>query len=242
MKISEIHLDEVPAGTLGQMGKKLGAKVLSKVPSNTAKSKAANMAGKVDLGNTANDFHKQFSQYVGQIGKDASTATGEDLQAFLKKNNHKTSTTIPSGVLQKQQLDSIMMSVAKEVMAGKGADGAAPTDNKDAPSGAAQDVKVQFTPNQQVLFVSKSGKATSATVVGKSMDGDDDKVAVQGQKGQKFNVPRGKLLDPKTKQPFKPSAPGKPSKSAPAPKMPVDLKNQIQSLSDEQKKQLVSML
>lgn len=247
MKINEIHLDEVPASSLGQMGKKIGAKVLSKVPGNAAKSKAANIAGKVDLGNTANDFHKQFSQYVGQIGKDASTATGEDLQAFLKKNNHKTSVTIPSGVLQKPQLDSIMMSVAKEVMAGKGGtDGdvpsdnkAAPTDNKAAPTG---DAKVQFTPNQQVLFVSKSGKATSATVVGKSMDGDDDKVAVQGEKGQKFNVPRGKLLDPKTKQPFKPSAPGKPSKSAPAPKMPADLKKQIQSLSDEQKKQLVSML
>lgn len=240
MKINEIHLDEVPASSLGQMGKKIGAKVLSKVPGNAAKSKAANIAGKVDLGNTANDFHKQFSQYVGQIGKDASTATGEDLQAFLKKNNHKTSVTIPSGVLQKPQLDSIMMSVAKEVMAGKGGtDGDTPSNNKAAPT---VDAKVQFTPNQQVLFVSKSGKATSATVVGKSMDGDDDKVAVQGEKGQKFNVPRGKLLDPKTKQPFKPSAPGKPSKSAPAPKMPADLKKQIQSLSDEQKKQLVSML
>lgn len=240
MKINEIHLDEVPASSLGQMGKKIGAKVLSKVPGNAAKSKAANIAGKVDLGNTANDFHKQFSQYVGQIGKDASTATGEDLQAFLKKNNHKTSVTIPSGVLQKPQLDSIMMSVAKEVMAGKGGtDSDTPSVNKAAPTG---DAKVQFTPNQQVLFVSKSGKATSATVVGKSMDGDDDKVAVQGEKGQKFNVPRGKLLDPKTKQPFKPSAPGKPSKSAPAPKMPADLKKQIQSLSDEQKKQLVSML
>ena len=125
MKIDQIldekqQLDEVPAGALGQMAKKVGSRVLNKVPGATAKSKAGNLAGQADLGDTANTMHKEFNTYLGTQGKKMAQATGEDLSAFLKTKKHKTKTTIPSGVLQKQQLNDIMMTVSKEALAGQG--------------------------------------------------------------------------------------------------------------------------
>ena len=139
MKLDEIitekkQLDEVPAGGLGQMAKKVGSRVLNKVPGATAKSKAANLAGQADLGDTANNLHKEFNQYLGTQGKTMKAATGEDLVAFLKTKKHKTAAKIPSGVIQKSQLDQILMTVSKEAMAGQGgtAPSSAPVDaNKD---------------------------------------------------------------------------------------------------------------
>jgi hypothetical protein len=124
MKINELsrsqQVDEVPAGGLSQLGNKLGAKILSKIPGGAAKSKAGNMAGKADLGDTANNLHKEFNTYLGTQGKKMAQATGEELSAFLQSKKHKTSATIPSGVLQKKQLDAVLMQAAKEALAGKG--------------------------------------------------------------------------------------------------------------------------
>ena len=143
MKLDEIiiekQLDEVPAGGLGQMAKKVGSRVLNKVPSATAKSKAANLAGQADLGDTANNLHKEFNQYLGIQGKKMAQASGEDLAAFLKTKNHKTAAKIPSGVLQKTQLDQVLIAVAKEAILGKG--GTAPAQGQDAPVDANKDGK-----------------------------------------------------------------------------------------------------
>jgi hypothetical protein len=142
MKLDEIilekqKLDEIPAGGLGQMTKKIGSRVLNKVPGATAKSKAANLAGQADLGDTANNLHKEFNQYLGTQGKTMKAATGEDLVAFLKTKNHKTAAKIPSGILQKAQLDQVLMTVSKEAMAGQGgtAPSSAPVDGKDDKTG-----------------------------------------------------------------------------------------------------------
>ena len=66
MKINDIivekQIDEVPAGGLSQLGNKLGGKLLGKLPGATAKSKSANMLGKADLGDTANNLHKELNQ------------------------------------------------------------------------------------------------------------------------------------------------------------------------------------
>lgn len=139
MKLDEIiveteKLDEVPAGGIGQMAKKVGAKVLNKIPGGAAKSKAGNLAGQADLGDTANNLHKEFNKYLGTQGKNMKSATGEDLAAFLKTKSHKTSATIPSGILQKQQINDLLMTVSKEALAGKGGMGksTSPVDaNKD---------------------------------------------------------------------------------------------------------------
>lgn len=265
MKLEEIliekqQLDEVPAGMIGQGLKKLGAKVLSKVPGGAAKSKAANLAGQADLGDTANNLHKEFNGYLGTQGKKMAQATGEDLAAFLKTKNHKTAATIPSGVLQKQQLDNILMTAAKEAMAGKG--GVAPAtantasqvdqnnDGKDdntgepvAASNGAQ--KIEFVPNQDVLLVGKTGKPTAGKVVGKSSDGDESKVSVQDSTGKTIDVPRDKLLDPKTKKPFVPGQKPKPAtaKNKPAGnEIPPELQKKIDALTPEQKTELASLL
>lgn len=142
MKINQIldekqQLDEVPAGGLGQMAKKLGSKILNKVPGATAKSKAGNLAGQADLGDTANTLHKEFNTYLGTQGKKMAQATGEDLTAFLKTKKHTTKATVPSGVLQKQQLNDILMTVSKEALAGQG--GTASKQNK--PTDANKDGK-----------------------------------------------------------------------------------------------------
>lgn len=113
-------ISEIPAGGLRQAGKKIGSRVLNKLPGNAAKSKAANLAGQADLGDTANNLHKEFNTFLGTQGKKLPHATGEDLRAFLKQKNHNTKATIPSGVLQKQQVDSILTTAAKEALAGQG--------------------------------------------------------------------------------------------------------------------------
>jgi len=224
MRFDEIEqLDEVPAGILGQVGKKLGAKALNLVPGGAAKSKAANLAAKADLGDTANLLHKEFNAYLGRNDKTMAQATGEDLVAFLKSKNHTTKATIPSGVLQKKQLDAVLMQAAKEAMAGQGApaanagsqggaagtqgapgkDGAAGAAGQDA---AAADAGAAKTPDVKkgtaVAFAAKSGKVVKATVVGPSMDGDPAKVSVNSGK-QNYNISKEKLLDPKTNKPLK---------------------------------------
>lgn len=132
MKLDEVivekqKLDEVPAGGLGQMAKKVGSRALNIVPGAAAKSKAANLAGQADLGDTANNLHKEFNGWLGRNQKTMKQATGEDLVAFLKTKNHKTAAKIPSGVLQKAQVDQIMLAVSKEAMAGQG--GTAPSNS-----------------------------------------------------------------------------------------------------------------
>ena len=149
MKISDIileeqKLDEVPAGGLGQMAKKVGSRALNIVPSAAAKSKAANLAGKADLGDTANNLHKEFNKFLGTQGKNMKAATGEDLTAFLQTKNHQTKATIPSGVLQKQQLNNILMAVSKEAMAGQGKTTTSePTSSKNTPASEPSDAEVK---------------------------------------------------------------------------------------------------
>lgn len=233
--INERQLDEVPAGGLGQLAKKVGSRVLNKLPSSTAKSKAANLAGQADLGDTANNLHKEFNGYLGRIGKKMAQASGEDLSAFLKTKNHSTKANIPSGVLQKAQLNDILMTVSKEAMAGQG--GTAPS--ADASTGQ----KIEFVPNQPVTFTGAGGKAVTGKVVGKSTDGDDTKVSVEDPNGKKVDIPRDKLLDPKTKKPFKPGQkPGTSPAAEPASEIPLDLQKKIDALSSEQKKELASLL
>lgn len=118
--ISEQELDEIPAGGVGQMLKKVGSRFLNKVPGSAAKSKAANLAGQADLGDTANNLHREFAAYVGKIGKKVSQATGEEFADFLKTKKHMTKTKIPKGVLQKSQLNDLLMAVSKEAIMGQG--------------------------------------------------------------------------------------------------------------------------
>ena len=116
MKINQIivenkKIDEAPAGVFKQMGRKLGSKALNKVG---AKSMAANMAGKADLGATANKLHQQFSGYIGTRNKSISQATGQDLKAFLATKN--ISVNIPNGKIDPSRMDKMLLKVARDAM------------------------------------------------------------------------------------------------------------------------------
>lgn len=119
MKINQIivenkKIDEAPAGVFKQMGRKLGSKALNKVG---AKSMAANMAGKADLGATANKLHQQFSGYMGTQNKSISQATGQDLKAFLATKN--VSVNIPNGKIDPSRMDKMLLKVARDAMSKK---------------------------------------------------------------------------------------------------------------------------
>lgn len=119
MKINQIivenkKINEAPAGVFKQMGRKLGSKALNKVG---AKSMAANMAGKADLGATANKLHQQFSGYMGTQNKSISQATGQDLKAFLATKN--VSVNIPNGKIDPSRMDKMLLKVARDAMSKK---------------------------------------------------------------------------------------------------------------------------
>ena len=170
MKINDIivekQIDEIPAGGLSQLGNKLGGKLLGKLPGATAKSKAANMLGKADLGDTANNLHKELNQYIGRQGKNMKQVTGEDFAEFLRFKKHKTAATIPSGVLNKAQLNDLLTTASKEALAGKG--GVAPGDTtpgatKPPATGGGQKKTAAPKPNQQ--------KATAPVAIPKDIAG-----------------------------------------------------------------------
>lgn len=116
MKINQIivenkKVDEAPAGMFTQMGRKLGSRALNKIG---AKSMAANIAGKADLGATANKLHQQFSGYMGTQNKDISRATGKDLKAFLATKN--VSVNVPNGPIDPSRLDKMLLKIARDAM------------------------------------------------------------------------------------------------------------------------------
>jgi len=259
MRIDEFtatdDLDEAPVGMMKRAAQGIGSRVLNKIPG--AKNKAANLAGKADLSDTANNLYKEFNKFLGTQGKNINQASGEELDAFLKSKKAVVP-GIPSGVLTKPQINDVLMKAAKDAMAkqqgadiqqpggGQAAQNDANGDGKDDATGEpvqsepAAGGKIEFTPNQPVMFTNKRGQTVQATVVGKSEDGDESKVSVKGAKGQTFNVSRDKLLDPATKKPFKPGA--APAAKPAAPKIPKNIQTQLDALTPEQKQELVALL
>ena len=157
MKIDEVTIKEAPVNSLGLAAKKVGSRVLNKLPSAAAKSKAANLAGQADLGDTANNLEKEFNAYLGTQQKTLKQATGEDLMAFLRTKNVKPKKPVPSGTLTPQILNPILLQLAKDAMAGQnapadtsqpGASGGEPASGgADAPADKANTQQPQLDPN-----------------------------------------------------------------------------------------------
>ena len=88
MKVHEIiyestktPLKEKPASGLGNVARKVGAKVLAKLG---AKNTAAGMAGKVDAADKANALFTDFRAYLGQVGEKYGNAVDSaSLRDFL---------------------------------------------------------------------------------------------------------------------------------------------------------------
>lgn len=220
-------IDEAPVGMLKKAGQAIGAKALGAIG---AKGKAGNLASKADLSDTANNLYNEFRAYLGTQDKDIKTATGEDLDGFLKSKG-ATVQGIPSGVINKQQINKAVMQAAKDAMAAQaGVQKAAPG------QAAASDIK--FAPNQQVQVTGKDGTEKDAKVVGKGKT--DDTVTVQLPDGTKAQVKRDQLVNPQTDKPFQPG--DKPATAPKAAKISPQLQKKINALAPEQKKQLADML
>ena len=125
MKVHEIiyestktPLKEKPASGLGNVARKIGAKVLAKVG---AKNTAAGMAGKVDAADKANALFTDFRAYLGQVGEKYSNAIDSaSLRDFLTTKKMPTQNVPQDGVLTKKQVDQAIMKAVQDSYRGKG--------------------------------------------------------------------------------------------------------------------------
>ena len=196
------------------------------------------------------DYAKTAIVKATQIEVYGEPAQGNDPNSVPKVDADdvkRVQQTMPPADANKDGVDD----VTGDPMPAAQADGtAAQPADVQTPQGAVtgdEQQDIQFTPNQPVMFISKSGKATSAQVVGKSEDGDENKVSVKGQQGQTFNIERGKLLDPKSKKPFTPAEPeaGTDQPAAQAAgtiEIPQDIKTELDKLTPQQKQELQKAL
>lgn len=119
MKINQViteskSIKEAPASALTQFGRSIGSKVLNKVG---AKSMAQNMAGRADLGATANKLHQQYSRYLGVRNKNVKNSTGVDLKDFLASKN--VTVNVPPGRIDPARLDKMLLKIARDAMTNK---------------------------------------------------------------------------------------------------------------------------
>ena len=144
MKVHEIiyestktPLKEKPASGLGNVARKIGAKVLAKVG---AKNTAAGMAGKVDAADKANALFTDFRAYLGQVGEKYSNAIDSaSLRDFLTTKKMPTQNVPQQGVLTKKQVDQAIMKAVQDSYRGKGGVPNQPAGQKGAPAkGQAQ--------------------------------------------------------------------------------------------------------
>jgi hypothetical protein len=144
MKVHEIiyestktPLKEKPASGLGNVARKIGAKVLAKVG---AKNTAAGMAGKVDAADKANALFTDFRAYLGQVGEKYGNAIDSaSLRDFLTTKKMPTQNVPQDGVLTKKQVDQAIMKAVQDSYRGKGGVPNQPAGQKGAPAkGQAQ--------------------------------------------------------------------------------------------------------
>ena len=183
MNIHEIiaekqNVDEAPAGMLKQMGRKIGAKALGAIG---AKGKAAELTGKAEVGDEANQLKTAFRGYLGKTGGNAKQVQGTQLAAFLKSkgypNMHLKGV---QGIMTPKQVDDAIMQAAQDAAKADGdagtpgapAAGAAPAqtdankDGKDDKTGEPMKAPQQGGTNV-------AGKPTTPQV-DKNKDGKDD--------------------------------------------------------------------
>tara|TARA_B100000575_G_scaffold231913_1_gene193115 strand:- start:11596 stop:12246 length:651 start_codon:yes stop_codon:yes gene_type:complete len=135
-------LKEKPASGLGNVARKVGAKVLAKVG---AKNAAAGMAGKVDAADKANALFTDFRAYLGQVGEKYGNAVDSaSLRDFLTTKKMPTQNIPQDGVLTKKQIDQAIMKSVQDSYRGKGGIPNQPAGQKGAPAkGQAQGQQAQ---------------------------------------------------------------------------------------------------
>lgn len=111
MKIDEIT--EAPrSGAIAGMA----SKAMSKLPGG--KAKAANLAARADVADTARDLYNEFSKHLGTQDRTIKQATGQDVAAFLATKDHKLAGA-SSQRLDQKEIGRILAQVARNEMTGK---------------------------------------------------------------------------------------------------------------------------
>ena len=172
--------NEAPAGMLGQIGRKIGAKVAGAVG---AKGKAAELTGKAEVGDEANQLKVALRGYAGKAGINIKQMQGPQLAAFLKSkgypNMHLKGV---QGIMTPKQIDQAIMTAAQDAAKadgdpGKGAS-TAPAQPSAPAAGAAPGTNVAGKPAAPQVDKNKDGKddATGQPMgaVDANKDGKDD--------------------------------------------------------------------
>jgi len=136
MKINEITEQPVSGIRTGLQG--LGSRILNRIPG--MKGRAANLAARADLGDTARNAYNEFAKWLGSRNKKINQATGDDLKSFFDDAGLDSS-GIASGEINKATLNAAMMDAATQVSSKTKKTGL--TKPKSVPGDS------QTTPNQQ---------------------------------------------------------------------------------------------
>tara|TARA_B100001248_G_scaffold262439_1_gene258455 strand:- start:3101 stop:3763 length:663 start_codon:yes stop_codon:yes gene_type:complete len=209
---SKQTVNEKPASGLGNVARKIGAKVLAKVG---AKNTAAGMAGKADAADKANALYTQFRTYMGQTGEKYGNAMqASSLKNFLDQNKIPTVNVPADGVITKKQADEYIMKAVQDSYKGKGG-AIKQTGQAPAQGGKAQQGQQQGTAQQ--------GTAQAAGNVGGGAP------AQQGTGSAK--TPAGKA--PPT---------GNGSTVGSAKEIPPSIQTQLDQMTPGEKKQLAGLI
>ena len=114
---NEGDIDEAPVSTGKQRLRKIGAKVAGAFG---AKNKSAELKGRVEVGDDANELKTGFSNYLGKIGKTYKQVNGNTLASYLRSKGYPTLhlQAFDQDLLSKQEIDKhIMVSAQKYAQA-----------------------------------------------------------------------------------------------------------------------------
>ena len=229
--IAEEKIEEAPVGMLKQVGRKLGAKALGAIG---AKGKAAELTGKAEVGDEANQLKTALRQYAGKAGINIKQMQGPQLAAFLKSkgypNMHLKGV---QGIMTPKQIDAAVLQAAQDAAKVDGdptvGASSAPAQPSAPSAGAASGQGGGQQPAGQGTNV--AGKPTSPQV-DKNKDGKDDKTgepmgAVDANKdGKDDNT--GKVIPM--------------PKAGAAASIPPELQKQLDALTPTEKKVLAGAL
>ena len=172
--------NEAPAGMLGQMGRKIGAKIAGAVG---AKGKAAELTGKAEVGAEANQLKTALRGYAGKAGINIKQMQGPQLAAFLKSKGYPNMHLKDvQGIMTPKQIDQAVMQAAQDAAKADGdpSKGAstAPAQPSAPAAGAAAGTNVAGKPAAPQVDKNKDGKddATGQPMgaVDANKDGKDD--------------------------------------------------------------------
>lgn len=109
MKVHEI-ITEAPVGGFTQGLRKFGARALNALG---AKGAAMNIAGKVDVGDLANDLFGKFNSYLGTQGVNINAATANDVIDFLDSQGFEAGITPSDMRMPKQAIEQEFLRAAQ---------------------------------------------------------------------------------------------------------------------------------